>query len=151
MSPEVEMVDMTIISNMDCLKIEKGLRQTITGDMAEIVSQIEIGIGTIVDLSHLLLIMLKEGITNQIKGVLGPSRNQIRSISETPTFLHQEEATDEEIKETRLEPYTNGMVETKMNQRILNLQMLTQKLDSRNKFIEWQYIDRTLRLGVLIL
>jgi hypothetical protein len=89
MSPVVEMVDMTISSNMDCLKIEKGLILTITGDTAEIVSQMEIGIGTIVDLSQLLLIMLKEGITNQIKGALGPSRNQMRSISETetPTFF----------------------------------------------------------------
>jgi hypothetical protein len=132
------MVDMTITSNMDCLKIEKGLILTITGDTAEIVSQMEIGIGTIVDLSHLLLIMLKEGMANQIKGDLGPSHSQMRSISETPTFLHQEE--DAEIKETRLEANTNGMVETKMNQRILDLQMLTQILDYRNKVIKWQLI-----------
>jgi hypothetical protein len=142
MSPVVEMVDMTISSNMDCLKIEKGLILTITGDTAEIVSQMEIGIGTIVDLSHLLLIMLKEGMANQIKGDLGPSHSQMRSISETPTFLHQEEATDEEIKETRLEPYTNGMVETKMNQRILDLQMLTQILDSKTKSSSGSYKEK---------
>jgi hypothetical protein len=130
MTPGVEMVDTTISSSTDYRKIEKDLILTITGDMAEIVSQMVIGIGTIVDLSHLLHIMLKEGIINQIKGDLGPSRTQMRSTSETPIFLHQEAAVEEEIKETRLVANTNEMVEIKMNQRILDLQMLTQILDS---------------------
>jgi hypothetical protein len=147
MTPGVEMVDTTISSSTDYRKIEKDLILTITGDMAEIVSLMEIGIGTIVDLSHLLHIMLKEGIINQIKGDLGPSRNQMRSTSETPTFLHQEEAAEEEIKETRLVANTNVMVETKMNQRILDLQMLTQILDSH---IHHQYM-MTKRARALII
>ena len=147
MTPAVEMVDTTISSSMEYLKIGKDLILIITGDMAEIVSQMEIGIGTIVDLSHLLHIMLKEGIINQTKGDLGPSHNQMTSISETLTLLHQEEAAEEEIKGTHLEANINGMVETKMNQRILDLQMLTQILDSP---IHHQYM-MTRRVKALII